>query len=371
MVHSTTRPRRSLRAPKPVKPLTWREFKTHKLVPAFKELRGIGIYTRTNKILCCGSCTHGEFGQIVDENEDEYDGYVGYHAQSVPMDAGGWDEPFDEIYLQHCIPNYAVKYVRDIFLKRGLAVDWYGDENKTILLRLPVPTSPLWQKLRMHVKHRALFFYWHGLTYHIHAKGGPESDMRQRSNIRYDPDAPNAPPAGLDPCFNKLRFSRSITFLPPPPYRIERLIEVGEYHEFNDEEGLFDGDPASKANMENYRNHGDVDTLKLSPPSRFDDDVSSFVELKGAELDAVAFRGPTLSLASYDILGGTLCSSKTFEAPAGNCFTIAELHAILEKHLHWLARAQQFQWRLDIDHSFFEELVVCPGNGVIHVEFGS
>jgi len=373
--------RRSLRTAKQRKQLSWKDFKSTKLVPAFKELREAGLLARTTHIACCGSCTHAELGDEC--RRGQWDGYVGYHAQSVPMDADDWLMPFDSIYLQHNLPEddpSVVAFVRSTFTKRGLAVEWDGDPDNTILVRMPVVTGRLWEKLRTHVKMRSIFFYWHGLTHHLHAEGGLESDMRQRSNIRYDANAPDAPPAGVTDFFNGLHFGRNMKFDPPGQYWITSLKQQGKYRWFDDDEGLFDDDPESKAQIENYWNGGDVKSLTLDPPYRLDDavadeadaggDVSPYVDLKGAELDAIAFNGPVLSLASYKTMGGDFTETKKYDAPAGNCFTVAELHAVLQEHLHWLARAQQSQRELNIDHSYFEELRKRE-DGALYVSWGS
>ena len=354
------RSRRSSRTPKPMSLLTWRQFKARKLTPAFKELREGGIFTRVHNISCCGSCTHGELQRIVEDHQGKYDGYVGYHAQNVPMDAEEWIEPFDHIHLQHSIPvngddipcPIVVKFVRDVFLKRGLAVDWKGEPKKAILLRLPKAPGPLWEKVRKNVQHRAIFWYWHGLTHHMHADGGIESDKRQRSNIRYDPDAPNAPPEGVTDLFNKLSFGRIITFYPPQNHKIRELMNTGEYIEAGRE-----GDQ----NIENYLNGGNVKSFKLTAPRRFDDDVtidwdavSPFVKLKGEELDAIAYNGRFIRLQSYATGGGEFTSVRTYEAPSGNCFTVAELLHILEEHEKWIAQCEQLQGKLKLDDFTFE-----------------
>ena len=359
------RSRRSSRTPKPMSLLTWRQFKARKLTPAFKELREGGIFTRVHNISCCGSCTHSELQRIVEDHQGKYDGYVGYHAQNVPTDAEEWIEPFDHIHLQHSIPvngddipcPIVVKFVRDVFLKRGLAVDWKGEPKKAILLRLPKAPGPLWEKVRKDVKHRAIFWYWHGLTHHLHADGGPESDKRQRSNIRYDPDAPNAPPEGVTDLFNSLRFRREITFHPPPHHKMQELINTGGYFESEDD------------NIQNYLNRGYVKGFKFTPPCRYDDTCTTdqltwssggpeyhSVELKGEELDAIAYNGKFIALQSYATLGGEFTSLRTYEAPAGNCFTVAELLEKLEHHQKWIAQCEQHQGKLYLDYCFFEGL---------------
>lgn len=385
MVATLSSRRRGTRTRTRRQPLTWRDFKKDKLVPAFKELREGGIFTRTTHIACCGTCTHAELGAIVydSDGDGQWDGYVGYHAQSVPMDAEDWLKPFGSIYLQHSLPEDdpgVIAFVREAFVKRGLAVEWNGEPTETILVRLPTPTGPLWDKLRAHVKQRSIFFYWHGLTHHLHADGGSESDLRQRSNIRYDPSAPGASPAGVTDLFNGLSFCRGMQFKAPPDYKIKTLQEEGKYRLMEDDEGLFDDDLGSKENIENYWNHGDLESLELDPPTHFDDDlskqadegvdVSPFVELKGAELDAIAFNGPVLSLASYATMGGKFTDVKTYDAPSGNCFTVAELHAILEEHFGWLARVEQFQNKLNLDHVFFEGLY-ARDDGALEVHWGS
>lgn len=118
----------------------------------------------------------------------------------------------------------------------------------------------------------------------------------------------------------------------------------------------------------------------MTPPSRWDDaiadeadaggDVNPYVDLKGAELDAIAFNGTVLSLACYETMGGDFTGTKKYDAPAGNCFTVAELHAVLEKHLLWLAQAEQLQRKLNIDHCYFEGLRERE-DGALYVSWGS
>lgn len=352
-------------------PLSWLQFKKDKLVPAFKELRERGIFARTTNIACCGSCTHAELGGIVynSDGDGEWDGYVGYHMQSVPMDKEDWLKPFDSIYLQHSLPDddpQVVTFVREVFVKRGLAVEWEGDPTKTILVRLPTSIGPLWQKLRAHVKQRSIFYYWHGLTHHLHATGDEESDKRQRSNITYDPDAPDALPPGLDDCFNDLQFNRSIKF--ELPWNATALKQDGRWKGYNDPDIPYMHPPEWQLNIENYWNGGDVKSLELDRPTRFDDCTE--VELKGAELDAIAFRGAKVVFASYATRGGDFTSKKEYDAPAGNCFTIAELHRVLETHLKWVAQCEQTQRKLKMTHRFFEGLYARE-DGALAVHWGS
>ena len=374
--------RRSTRLRAQRTPLSWLQFKQDKLVPAFKELREGGIFARTTNIACCASCTHDELGSIVydSEGDGEWNGYVGYHMQSVPMPfKEDWLKPFDRIYLQHALPYddpNVVTLVRDVFVKRGLAVEWEGDPTKTILVRLPTSIGPLWQKLRAHVKQRSIFYYWHGLTHHLHATGDEESDKRQRSNITYDPDAPDALPPGLDDCFNDLQFNRSMTF--ESPWNGRALKRDGLWKGYPDtpfaahllrtNASLEDIHAEWKINLENYWNGGDLKSLKLDCPTRFDDCTE--VVLKGAELDAIAFRGAKVVFASYDTLDGDFTSTKEYNAPAGNCFTIAELHRVLEKHLKWIAKCEQRQNKLKMDRCFFEELYARE-DGALVVRWGA
>lgn len=333
-------------------PLTWREFKTEKLTPAFRELRDGGIFARTNKLACCGSCTQPILNKIVDDSDGMYDGYVGYHIQSVPEDADGWLKPFDAIYLNHGLPDDegVVQFVRKVFVKRGLAVEWTGEADKTVHVRLPKTPGPLWDLIRTHVRMRGIFWYWHSLTHSLHAAGDAESDKRQRSNIRWDPDAPDAPPAGVDPAFNDLSFTRDITF--HKPYGLSYNRELGE----------------DMRQLSFYRHGGHVKSLSLSPPCRYEKD--DFVELKGAELDAIAFRGHSIAFETYATLGGDFTGTKRYKAPSGKTFTVAELYAILEKHLFWIARVEQVQKKLNLDHRFFEGLFETM-DGFFAVKWGS
>jgi hypothetical protein len=400
--------RRSTRETRPRLKFTWRDFKTSKLVPAFKELRALGIYARNDQIQFCSSDAHlhlrlaangvpegtpnrhlkaTEFMKKEDRSDER--SYVGYHMQSVPMCKEEWQESFGGMYLLHSLKPEETQPVRQVFLKRGLAVEWEGDEAKCILVRPPKAPGPLWDKLRTHVRMRSIFFYWHGLTHHLHAAGDETSDMRQRSNIRYDSSMPDSPPAGLDPTFNSLHFNRSITF--SPPRDMEERMDSGNWKYFEGSERGDESDDDSaelsdaddwKVNIEFYWNGGDVSKLELTPVSRFDDekadradngdeDADPFVELKGAELDAIAFRGADVTFASYDTMGGAFTGTKKYDAPAGNCFTVAELLSVLEQHLRWLARAEQFQRKLNIDHCFFEGLHERDGDAALYVRWGS
>ena len=397
------------RARRPRHTLSWRAFKSTKLVPAFKELRALGIYARNDHIQFCSSDAHChlrlaangvpegtpnrhlkalEFMKKQDRGDEN--SYVGYHLQDIPMGKEEWDEPFDGIYLLHALKPEETKPVRDVFVKRGLAVEWSGETDVRILVRPPKAVGPLWAKLRAHVKTRCIFWRWHGLAAHLHAD--PEaSAKRQRSNIRYDASAPDAPPAGMDPSFNSLHFNRGITFKPLDTWRVQELIESGEYREyvpFSDDDdvpeacqGLTDF-PSVREHIEMYWNGADVQAVELDPPSRFDDEIADrgdagdddanpFVELKGEELDAIAFRGAVVTFASYETMGGEFTGTKEYRAPAGDCFTIAELHAVLEEHLGWLARCEQMQGRLNLDARFFEGLCERGGDGALFVRWGS
>jgi len=379
------RPRRARHHPR----WSWREFKQQVLTPAFRELRSCGILAHTTHLEFTNSSVHHQLSTAVDASNGKYTGYVGYSLQAVPFDKDGWDESFDAIYLQHSLtPNVddddsvidsqTVGAVRGAFVKLGVAVEWQGERNTSILLRPPKSSTEMWDKLRAHVTLRRIFWYWHGLPTHLHANP-VESAKRQRSNIRYDPDEPNAPPGGLDPGFNVLHFDRSITFV--PPYDANGRIDTGSWKyfegsDYGDEDD--DGPPDWQLNIEFYWNGGDVDKLTLDPPSRFDDEVADgdadanpFIQLKGEELDAIAFRGPVVKFASYARMGGAFDDVTEYRAPSGNCFTIAELHSVLEKHLFWLARAEQFQKRLNIDHCFFEGLNEREGDGALCVHWGS
>jgi len=127
-----------------------------------------------------------------------------------------------------------------------------------------------------------------------------------------------------------------------------------------------------------YWNDGSVESLTLDPPTRFDDEIADrddddadpFVELKGGELDTIAFRGPTVKFASYETMGGEFTAVKEYHAPAGNCFTISELHTVLEEHLFWLARCEQNKRKLNLDHCFYEGLHE-RADGALYVRWGS
>jgi hypothetical protein len=234
--------------------------------------------------------------------------------------------------------------VRDTFVSHGLAVRWNGERNKTIHITVPLSPKYLWSKLRAHVKMRNVFWFWHSLTSHLHADA-VESDKRMRSNIKWHPLAPDAAPIGVTKAFNDVYMRICLAFERPSERWIHRLEREGTYRpvapairgakQSHDEQQL-----------EWQMNGGDVASAEFTAPTRYEPcfpEAPKFVELKGSELDQIAFNGPVFKMRSYKSFSDTYDYVREFPAPAGDCFTISELKAVMEPELRWIARAQQYQ----------------------------
>ena len=346
-INRRTTPRRSATR----RPMTWRAFVDTKLKPAFATIRKKGVYCRTNRLFYAPSSTHDQFADIVgDEGE-----YLGFTLQDLPTSrthtpagmfgpgsvaqrGGSMDDPFNELYLLHSFfYDESKQMVMDTFRAHGVSIDWNGEGNKAIRLYQRSDPAKNWAKVRMHVKHRALFWYWHGLTAGVHADH-IESDKRMRSNITWDPTHPDAPPAGPTEALQELHTTLHL--------------------ELTEDIGL-------------------VKAATLTPPAKcylFDDDAACagrltraqakameedpFVPLKGAELDAIAFNGP-LRFLTFEGHWSNECNHvHTLQPPAGNCFTIAEIVEVLQHEIYWLAHILRLKQRLNfgLDHVFFEGL---------------
>ena len=343
--------------------VSWRDVRKLAITPAFKALRRIGVYASSKNLDCCGSCTAARLNRIADE-------WVGYHDQSVPDTPS---EPFEGMYMQHSLEEASKPAVRRAFVEQGLVVDWDGSDTKTILLSLPEPSGTHWARVRFKLKVRALLCYWLELTAHLHALDAREGRaLLATYGGVFDSAAAGAPedgPPGPTDAWKEVAFERSATFKSlddegscrrrtSPEH--ERIVVDGRTSPY---EGM---EPEAREQLERYLNGAEVATLTLTEPTVYVDDEPR--ALKGAALDAVAFRG-ALKLASYSVLGdeprGGPAKDKvaTSEPRNGKWFNIAELHEALETHLHWIARVDQYNGRHSVDHAFFEGFVETEING--------
>eukprot|EP00966_Prymnesium_polylepis_P241356 5581567-Prymnesium_polylepis.1 len=221
------------------------------------------------------------------------------------------------------------------------------------------PTGLLWARVRQYVLTRGIFWFWYGMYQKtLHAEGGWRRTRDQASFEAGEGGivskrGPVADP-GVSEAFQGMNFTLCVEFEPLEDWKIAMLLSSGEYREFTDDEGL-DADGSLKQHMERYWN-GAIPKAWLSPVERFDEDKDEFVELKGAELDAIAFHGPEITFYLHDD-PLRRDGRKTFKAPSGDCFTISELHSVLDEFVKANVLYQQVCVKnFNLDHVFYEGL---------------
>ena len=178
------------------KELTWREFWSHKLVPAFAELKRSGVYARTDDWECCANCTHAKLSEMA--GPDTFLSYVAFHEQSIPQSGSGgwsakskseWDAPFSGIYLQHGLHSADDgEMVVKSFTDRGLVVEWDRSNGTAIAVRSTHSPARMWRLLREHVQKRRVGWYWHGLVVSSACDEG--GTMRREDWVAYEADSP-------------------------------------------------------------------------------------------------------------------------------------------------------------------------------------
>lgn len=201
----------------------------------------------------------------------------------------------------------------------------------------------LWAKVRARVRMRGIFWFWHGLTYHVH-KDPVECDKRMRSLIKWDPNLPDAPPPGMTDVFNELRMTINIRYNKPCPLVVEELGD--EYVSVVDEFLTKDEIEQKEWSI----NRGIINSVTLSTPCRVNGDGMA-IPLKGSELDMVAFNGPLCFRSfdnSIDISDLKYDYTRTFtpRQGMGNCFTIAEFRLALERNLQGVVMNLHFLDRM-------------------------
>lgn len=359
-------PRRSSRRGIRKRVLTVREFMSEKLGPAFHSMKDLGIYARNRPITCCRTCLHAELQEELNGGE-----YVAYHEQNVPHNKEDWDKPFEEIYLQHSLAEERTDAVRNTFLKHGMVVDWKGEHDRTIVLRMPRPSYHMaWAKLRTFVRMRGIFWYWHteAMKRVFEDPDFEETNgYRMRSKITYDErtetcsTGPGGPP-GVTNNFNAVSFARCLEWHRPPPSR----YQSEDWKLFDDDEGLFEDDPEGKLLFECAMNGQPLKKAGFTEPVVLSEDGETPEKLKGVKLDTIAFRGNVIRLRCASMLDGPLDTFRTYNAVAGNCFTIAELYKVFAEHMGWVFRCEAHQKKLSIDHCFFEGLFKVQYDPVVY-----
>ena len=94
------------------------------------------------------------------------------------------------------------------------------------------------------------------------------------------------------------------------------------------------------------------------------------MELKGAELDAIAFHGPEITFYLHD--DPLRCDGRrAFKAPSGDCFTISELHAALGEFVETMVFYKQVcAGNFNLDHVFYQGLY-AKQDGSYEISWGS
>ena len=343
--------------------MNWYDFKKTVLVPAFRILRSQKIYARTTRLLCCGNCTVAELDDVADE-------FVGFHIQNVPDKRKA---RFEELFLIHRLKPSSVTFVRNTFLDLGMAVHWDGDDNLTIHLRRFKMPGTLWRKVRAHVRARGIFWFWYGAA--LANKYKEDSAGRKRDIDELCEADWNAPdgssnaatgPPGVTDEFDNLHMTLSVEFLPLPKAEKKELVDSGAYRTVYPTD---DCDKSFCEHLERYYN-GAEPIASLSNPERFDDEKDEFVELKGAELDAIAFRGSEIHMQVHDAYDTVPETWMEFNAPNKKYFTIAELHLALQQYIERRVWHQQVIERsFSLDHIFFQGLV--PYSHGYRISWGS
>lgn len=270
---------------------------------SFTRLRNMGIFCRVTRLPFCESCLHAEFGSLADN-------YLGYHAQNTPDSD---DEPFEGLFLQHSLDPDSKEIVFYVLSEAGFVVDWPNrSDSKTICLALPHDPRVHWGSVRRHVLARSVFWYWHGLAAHLH---GPDGSYGTEAVAEYTaglPDDAGGPP-GLTAAFRGVAFRREIRL----DERDVHAVELGHVH--------LSGQPAQP--------------------------------LQGAALDAVAFCGAQMRLASYSMMGkardgGPPDTTYVVEAPSGINFSIADVVRLIQPNEKWMARCHRLAGVLGSDVTF-------------------
>ena len=125
--------------------MSWKDFKTTYLTPAFRDIRKKRVLARTTKLAYCRSDTHAALYEEC-KSSGCYDSYIGFHAQNIPED--GIHAPFKEMYLLHHMEDESVyKVVKRILTKHRIACIWEGDKNICIYIRRARSGKEWWSEL--------------------------------------------------------------------------------------------------------------------------------------------------------------------------------------------------------------------------------
>jgi len=356
------RPRRSAVRPGMTKQdgPSWRAVRSKMIVPAFKKLRSIGVHASVEHLQPCRFSA----AQALSEKADEW---VGFNQQHVPVDA---DEQFCGLYLQHCLAEESKPAVRAVLAKEGLTVDWDGSNERTIFVDLHNKSGLAWAWLRKRMKYRFLTQYWLEQTAHLHA---PEAREGERALAAFRSGAwnevePGDHEPGLTAAWGRVGFRREVVF---------GILRMQRFMERCNSGTLFKTTKESPNAM--TKQHDESSFLSQTElylngalPKRVTcsevQDATTNRGLKGAELDAVAFRGPVLKLASYSCTAQAFAIHLTnpyegikdafvhYVPRNGETMSIAELHRTIEKHQLWIVRCEQRAHKYDMDRVHFEGL---------------
>lgn len=347
---------------------SWARVRKELLVPAFKHLRKHDILARHQHLDVFQSSAAHTLSLESDE-------YVGYTTQSVPNRPC---EPWEGMYLFHCLEDSSKAFVRSTFVDAGLVVDWDGTDEHTIYISLPHPRGHWWAVLRRAWRTQTIFDFWLKCTDHLHMPGGARHVPLEEVMA----GEPALPPPGVTAAFEAVSFTRHARY--SAPWHNHWWLPADPPHPWNADDEWREcwlNLTEDEKEQECWRTMGnDVASIELSDPEVYDEEKDTLRPLKGGELDAIAFVGDALKLRSYETMG-EMRNGKDFtkvtelEAPRHSggrrYFTIAELHRALEKPILWHTRCAQFAKQYSPDHCFFEGLHYHKAHDAYTIHWGS
>ena len=330
----------------------------------------MGVFASVEDLQCCDVCTANALGEKASE-------WVGFSTLQVPDDG---NDTFLGLYLQHCLSPESRLAVRSVFASVGMTVTWDGSHAKTIFVDLHNNTGLAWKWLRFRIKCRFITQYWLEQTAHLHA---PDAREGERALAQFGSGAWNETdggPPGLTAAWRRVGFQRQVIFDLLDQGKFMRLlqddalIQCGTSSEHAHPSELDEESFLSQTDL--YMNGARAKRVSLSEVTVPDGEGTTRRALKGAELDAVAFRGPVLKLATYSTTASTFAThpqnahegvkdAVTEYVPHnGKSMSIAELHRTLEKNQRGVVRAEQFARKYDIDTVHFVGLYATDVDGV-------